>query len=52
MEDDTIFRPSLELFFVAKFQNHGNEHDHGLLWVANAPKYGLNFNIIINFFYG
>jgi hypothetical protein len=52
MKDDIIFGPSLELLFVTKFQNHGNEHDHGLLWVANAPKYGLNFNQVIIFFCG
>ncbi len=52
MKHNTIFGPSLELFFVTKFQNHGNEHDHGLLWVANAPKHGLNSNKIINFFCG
>jgi len=21
------------IFFVTEFQNHGNEHDHGLLWI-------------------
>jgi hypothetical protein len=33
--------------FVTEFQNHGNEHDRGLLWVANAPTYYLDFNKII-----
>jgi len=28
------------------FKTHGNEHDHGLLWVANTSKYHLNFNKI------
>jgi hypothetical protein len=47
-KNNTNFGPSLELFFVTKFQNHGN--DHGLLWVANAPTYGLNSNKTIEFF--
>jgi hypothetical protein len=23
----------LFIYFVTEFQNHGNEHDHGLLWI-------------------
>jgi hypothetical protein len=30
--------------FVAEFQNHGNEHDHGFLWIKNAPMYGVHTN--------
>jgi hypothetical protein len=25
---------------VIEFQNSGNEHDHELLWIKNAPMYG------------
>jgi hypothetical protein len=50
MKDDTIFEPSLDFLFVTKFQNHGNEHDHRFLWVANASTHGLNSNKIIEFF--
>jgi hypothetical protein len=40
-----------DFFFVIKFQNHGSEHDQGLLWVANAPNpHGLDSNQIIEFF--
>ncbi len=37
-------------FFVTKFQNHGNEHDHGLLWIKDTPICGINTNEEINFF--
>jgi len=37
MKDDMIWGTLLDFFFVIKFQNHGGEHDQGLLWVANAP---------------
>ncbi len=47
MINDTIFEPSLDFFFVTKFQNHGSEHDHGFLWVVNASTHGLNSNKII-----
>ncbi len=50
MNDDTIFEPLFDFFFVTKFQNHGSEHDHGLLWVVNASTYGLDFNKIIEIF--
>ncbi len=29
-------------FFIIEFQNHGSEHDHGLLWIKNAPMYGMH----------
>jgi hypothetical protein len=32
------------VFFVIEFQNCGNEHDHGLLWIKDAPLYGINTN--------
>jgi hypothetical protein len=32
------------IFFVTKFQNHGSEHCHGLLWIKNAPMYGVHTN--------
>jgi len=38
------------IFSVTEFQNRGSEYDHGLLWVANAPTYGLDFNKIIENF--
>ncbi len=47
MKDNTIFGPLLDFFFVTKFENCGIEHVHGLLWVANAPTYGLNSNNLI-----
>jgi hypothetical protein len=37
----SIFGHLLDFFFVTKFQSHESQHDHGLLWVANAPIYGL-----------
>ncbi len=31
-------------FLVTKFQNCGNEHDHGLLWIKDASMYGVHIN--------
>ncbi len=31
-------------FLVTEFQNCGSEHDHGLLWIKNAPMYGMHIN--------
>jgi len=31
-------------FFIIEFQNCGNEHDHGLLWIKNALMYGVHTN--------
>jgi len=30
--------------FVIEFQNCGNKHDHGLLWIKNASMYGVHTN--------
>ncbi len=30
--------------FATKFQNHGNKYGHGLLWIKNAPMYGMHTN--------
>ncbi len=37
-------------YFVIKFQNKGNEHDHGLLLIKNGPTYGVDSNEIIEQF--
>jgi hypothetical protein len=50
MKDDMIFGPLLKKFFVTKFQKCGSEYDHGLLWVANTPTFGLDSNKIIEIF--
>ncbi len=39
-----IFLGIFLIFFVTKFQNRGSEHDHGLLWIKNAPMYGVHTN--------
>jgi len=31
-------------FFITEFQDCGSEHDHGLLWIKNAPIYGMHTN--------
>jgi hypothetical protein len=38
------FWTSVWLFFVIEFHNCGSEHDHGLLWIKDAPIYGINTN--------
>jgi hypothetical protein len=44
MKNNSIFGHLLDFFFVIEFQSHGKQHDHGLLWVANALIYGLDSN--------
>jgi hypothetical protein len=39
-----------DLFFLIEFQNCGSEHDHGLLWIKDAPIYGINTNEKIKLF--
>jgi len=50
LKDNSIFGPLVEFFFVTKFQSRGSQHDYGLLWVANAPIYGLDSNNAIENF--
>jgi hypothetical protein len=51
MKDSSIFGTFiLDFFFVTKFQSHGSQHDHGFLWVTNAPIYGLDSNNAIEYF--
>ncbi len=50
IKDNLIFGHLLNFFFVTKFQNYESQHNHGLLWVANAPIYGLDSNYAIENF--
>jgi hypothetical protein len=51
MKDNSIFGAFiLDFFFVKKFQSHGSQHDHRLLWLTNAPLYGLDSNNVIENF--
>jgi len=45
----SIFGKVNDFYFVAKFQNR-NEHDHGLLWIKDAPIYGIDSNETIQQF--
>ena len=37
-------------FFITEFQHRGSEHDHGLLWIENAPIYDIASNATIGNF--
>jgi len=50
MKDNLIFGHLLKFFFATKFQSHESQHEHGLLWVANAPIYCLDLNNAIENF--
>jgi hypothetical protein len=50
MKDNLISGHLLKKFFVTKYQSHESQHDHGLLWVANVPIYGLDLNNAIENF--
>jgi hypothetical protein len=39
-----IFLGIFFIFFITEFQNCGSEHDHGLLWIKNAPMYRVHTN--------
>ncbi len=41
---NTLFGQVKDFFFIIEFQSKGNEHNHGLLWIKDAPKYGINSN--------
>ncbi len=47
---NTLFGQVEDIFFVTKFQGRRSEHDHGLLWIKDAPKYGININYEIESF--
>lgn len=40
----------IRFFLVREFQNCKSELDHGILWVVNAPTYGVNSNNTIENF--
>jgi hypothetical protein len=42
MKDNSILGHLLDFFFAIEFQSCRSQHDHGLLWVASAPIYGLD----------
>jgi hypothetical protein len=42
--DETLFGKVVDYYFVTEFQNRGSEHEHGLLWVEDAPIYGRDSN--------
>ena len=48
--DETIYGKILVFYFVTEFQNRGSAHEHGLLWIENAPIYGKNRNLEIKNF--
>jgi hypothetical protein len=37
-----IFAKVNDFYFVTEFQNRRSEHDHGLLWIKDAPIYGVD----------
>jgi hypothetical protein len=43
-KDHSLFGYIFGKKFIAEFQNHGSEHDHGLLWIKNALMYGMHTN--------
>ncbi len=39
-----MFGEVQDYFFVIEFHSRGLAHDHGLLWVKNAPQYNISSN--------
>jgi hypothetical protein len=50
MRVNSIFGHLLDFVLLHNFKVMGSQHDHGLLWVANAPIYGLDSNNAIENF--
>jgi hypothetical protein len=50
IKTNSIFGHLLDFFLLHNFKVMGSQHDHGLLWVANAPIYGLDSNNVIENF--
>lgn len=48
--ENSFFGTISDYFSVIQFQNHGNEHDHSLLWIVNALIYGKDTNGTIEAF--
>ena len=48
--DETFFGKIIDLYFVTEFQNRGSAHEHGLLWIEDAPIYQKNNNLEIENF--
>jgi hypothetical protein len=46
----SIFGKVNDFYFVTEFQNRRSEHDHGLLWIKDAPIYGVDSNETIEQF--
>jgi hypothetical protein len=42
--DEMFFGNVSDYYFVTEFQNRGSEHEHGLLWIEDAPIYGRESN--------
>ena len=40
----------LDFYFVSEFQNRGSAHEHGFLWIENAPIYGKKSNLEVKNF--
>jgi hypothetical protein len=38
------------IFFLVEFQTCGLPYDHGLLWIENAPRFGVSSNEVIEKF--
>ena len=43
LKNSQLFGEVQDYFFITEFQSRGNEHDHALLWIKNAPVYGQSF---------
>jgi hypothetical protein len=43
-KDHYSFGHISNFYFVIELQNYGNEHNHGILWIKDAPMYGVHTN--------
>ncbi len=41
---NVLFNKVKDYFFITKFQSIGLSRDHGLLWIKNAPMFGIPSN--------
>jgi hypothetical protein len=43
-KNSSIFDVVQDFYYVTKFQNMGSEHEYNMLWIKNAPIYGVHDN--------
>jgi len=49
-DDERFFGKVSYSYFATEFQNRGSKHEHGVLWIEDAPIYGKDSDLEIAMF--